>query len=425
MTRFLVAVLLCCGCQVDRSTCTDGRVNGRESDVDCGGAQCSGCGAGLVCLADTDCASGVCTLNRCVAPSCSDGARNGEETDVDCGGSCPPCEVQATCVDGLVNGGETDVDCGGPCGPCADGAACVHDADCAASSCSDGRCGALCSGPLLACGSACVDARFDPMNCGGCGMTCGSGLACLLGQCLPACGGGTRLCGGACVDPGSDPANCGGCGNPCGAGEICVGGTCFFPCPPSQVACGAVCASLDRDAQHCGACNRACPSSSACVQGTCVAGCPSPLAVCTSGQCVDPRNDPDNCGGCAMSCPPLAGAVRACSANTCVLGPCQPGFGDCNGMPQDGCEAQLGFDTANCGACNQPCAAGESCNLGRCCGALPAGSYQATCIGCEACGGLLTCICEDAMQNPTPASIPLGCPTNYVNCNGVLTCGSC
>ena len=31
----VVVLLLLSGCQVDRSTCTDGRVNGRETDVDC------------------------------------------------------------------------------------------------------------------------------------------------------------------------------------------------------------------------------------------------------------------------------------------------------------------------------------------------------------------------------------------------------
>lgn len=423
----LLFLLLSSACQVDLSTCTDGRLNGRETDLDCGGAQCAGCADGLVCLDDPDCASSVCTLNRCVGASCADGVQNGGETGVDCGGACSACPVQPSCTDGLLNGDETAPDCGGSCTRCLDGAECVRNTDCVTGVCSDGRCGggAQCGPPLLACNSACVDSRFDPSNCGGCGVTCGAGFACLLGSCMPACGGGTLPCGGTCVAAASDPANCGMCGRSCAAGEICVGGSCFQPCPAGQAACGPVCAALDRDAQHCGMCDRACPSGSACVLGVCTPGCSAPLAVCTSGQCVDPRNDPDHCGGCDQACPPVTGAARACASNTCVTGPCMPGFENCNNLPADGCEADLGFDAQNCGGCNQPCNAGESCALGVCCGMPPAGSYSATCINCQACGGVLSCLCEDAMQVLVPTMIPLGCPTDYVNCNGVLTCGSC
>ena len=159
--------------------------------------------------------------------------------------------------------------------------------------------------------------------------------------------------------------------------------------------------------------------------GDCVPGCAAPLAICDGGQCVDPRNDPAHCGGCDQFCPPGQGALPACAANVCVPGPCAPGFDDCNGLPGDGCEAQLGNDSANCGGCNVPCTASESCVFGQCCGPLPPGSYQLTCNGCEACGGLLRCICDDMAQFPTPTAAPLGCPTNYLNCNGVLKCDSC
>lgn len=421
----LFIFLMLCGCQVDSSTCTDGRVNGRETDLDCGGAQCAGCADGKVCLTDSDCANAVCTLNRCAAPSCVDGVKNGLELEVDCGGACAPCVAIASCTDAQRNGLETGVDCGGSCAPCPVGQGCVRNSDCASAVCSDGLCGGALCAPLLSCGNACVDSRFDPLNCGGCGVTCGASLACVLGQCLPACGGGTRLCGGACVDPSSDPSNCGGCGTPCGGAEICVGGMCFLPCAPGQVACGQTCASLDRDAQHCGMCGRACPLGSACVSGQCTAGCQAPLSVCASGQCVDPRNDPDNCGGCAQPCPAGGNALRACSTNVCVTGPCLPGFADCNGQAPDGCEAELGIDSANCGRCNQPCGGTETCQLGRCCGTLPSGSYQTTCVGCEACGPTLSCLCEDALQVLMPTTVPLGCPVDYSNCNGVLTCGSC
>ncbi len=43
-------------------------------------------------------------------PTCTDGLLNGTETEVDCGGDCDPCP---TCDDGIQNGDEEGVDCGG------------------------------------------------------------------------------------------------------------------------------------------------------------------------------------------------------------------------------------------------------------------------------------------------------------------------
>ncbi|WP_422105518.1 hypothetical protein [Winogradskyella sp.] len=74
-------------------TCFDGKQNGNETGVDCGG-DCQPC------------------------PSCDDGIMNGNETGVDCGG--PDCDAcPETCDDGILNNGETEIDCGGPnCPPC-------------------------------------------------------------------------------------------------------------------------------------------------------------------------------------------------------------------------------------------------------------------------------------------------------------------
>jgi hypothetical protein len=44
----------------------------------------------------------------------------------------------------------------------------------------------------------------------------------------------------------------------------------------------------------------------------------------------------------------------------CRNGPCTPGFGDCNGDPSDGCEANLVTDSRNCGTCGRLCMAGGS-----------------------------------------------------------------
>jgi hypothetical protein len=78
-------------------SCEDGRKNGNESDVDCGGS-CGKCEAGQRCNASIDCGSGgTCQSEICQVPSCSDGVRNQNETDVDCGGSCADCSNGRSC----------------------------------------------------------------------------------------------------------------------------------------------------------------------------------------------------------------------------------------------------------------------------------------------------------------------------------------
>ena len=94
-TYFVVVCLALSGCiVVESNTCADGLYNGNESDVDCGGS-CATCATGRACLSNFDCASGFCNNRICsttTTASCTDGVLNGTETDVDCGGaSCPAC----------------------------------------------------------------------------------------------------------------------------------------------------------------------------------------------------------------------------------------------------------------------------------------------------------------------------------------------
>ena len=175
------------------ATCTDGKQNNKETDVDCGGEYCKSCRLDSSCEVNKDCASGVCTEGTCSAPpcssdedcdkkngyvcdldtkacvSCKDGTKNGNETDIDCGGStvCNACAdgkscennsdctsgvcsttdficlaaVAASCTDGETNGDETDVDCGGgTCPTCGQERLCKKNADCKSGLCKDGYC---------------------------------------------------------------------------------------------------------------------------------------------------------------------------------------------------------------------------------------------------------------------------------------------
>jgi plastocyanin len=50
------------------ATCTNGRTDGDESDLDCGGS-CPACALTASCRSAADCASGVCASTRCSAPA--------------------------------------------------------------------------------------------------------------------------------------------------------------------------------------------------------------------------------------------------------------------------------------------------------------------------------------------------------------------
>jgi len=84
----------------------DGVQNGTETDVDCGGVGNARCDDALKCLVDADCKSDVCKDLadgmglRCQVPSPTDGKKNGTETDVDCGGGGgnPGCAAGKNCV---------------------------------------------------------------------------------------------------------------------------------------------------------------------------------------------------------------------------------------------------------------------------------------------------------------------------------------
>ncbi|MFO0664755.1 MAG: hypothetical protein U0174_12440 [Polyangiaceae bacterium] len=148
---------LCSGGKCTAPNATDNRTNGKETDVDCGGADATTprCASGKTCLGDSDCALKTCSKGVCSDPSGSDGKKNGTETDVDCGGpaaTTPRCHAGAKCGSGadcesnvcvgkvcmkgnpfdeVMNDDETDIDCGGTRSPgCAESKSCKVATDC-------------------------------------------------------------------------------------------------------------------------------------------------------------------------------------------------------------------------------------------------------------------------------------------------------
>lgn len=58
-----------------------------------------------------------------------------------------------------------------------------------------------------------------------------------------------------------------------------------------------------------------------------------------------------NCGGCGNTC-----AHGTCGGTQCS---CSPGFSDCDGDPKNGCEADLAADPRQCGVCGHDCEGGD------------------------------------------------------------------
>ncbi|MCL2779398.1 MAG: hypothetical protein FWD73_15500 [Polyangiaceae bacterium] len=123
-------------------TCNDKILNGDETDVDCGGSckddqgNPKGCAVGQTCAKDGDCTDGNCVDSKCSQPTSNDNKVDGNETDVDCGSSgpgidthAPKCKSTKKCI--------TNADCLS--------AGCNYDGRCAAArSCVSHRGGDTC-----------------------------------------------------------------------------------------------------------------------------------------------------------------------------------------------------------------------------------------------------------------------------------------
>jgi hypothetical protein len=347
--------------------------------------ECGSCPSGQQCGGGgvNKCGNTVCTPKSCL------------EVGAACGWASDQCGMA--------------LDCGGCAPPLACGAAGKPN-ECG---CEPKTCGAL----GAACGTA-PDTCGGSVECGTCpaGETCGGGGAantCGTGSCVAkTCAEAGAACGVA-SDGCSKVISCGACP----AGETCGGGGEANQCGCTPKSCEqlqADCGELDTGCGtvDCGTCaaGDTCGSGGTANQCGCVCALPHAVTTCKSGKCsllvchagwgdcdaveangceADVSADSSNCGQCSAVCA-LPNATSTCAASKCAVVACQAGFGDCNAQPDDGCETSLGTDIGNCGACGAGCVlanATSKCSSGSCavtaCNAGFADCNGAAADGCE------------------------------------------
>jgi hypothetical protein len=211
----------------------------------------------------------------------------------------------------------------------------------------------------------------------------------------------------------------------------CIAGTCGFTCETGFADCSPLmpgCESSLIAPETCGNCETECTDATPLCgsDGRCTATCSGSLEDC-SGSCVNTGTDAEHCGGCEQPCE-IPNATARCRSSTCEIDTCEAGWGDCNLMVGDGCEARL--DTpANCGSCGAACDpahATESCGGGTC--------AILTCeTGWDDCDRSVTNGCETRLDTnmncgacASPCPAPIGSHTD-VDCDAstlecVYTC---
>ena len=191
--------------------------------------------------------------------------------------------------------------------------------------------------------------------------------------------------------------------------------------------CTGIYTLLTGDPANCGSCGNGCPSNQTCLSGACgpPGGCGSGQTLC-SGQCVSLQNNLNNCGACGTVCQQYPNSSPVCSSGVCSL-VCQAGYGNCDGILSNGCEANLQTDPNNCGGCGVACQSGQSCVSGVC--QMGCATGQTLCPGnhcaylqsdpnnCGTCGD----VCPSGPQSYplcTNGQCILQCQSGYGNCDG-------
>ena len=427
--------------------CSNGLRESTEADVDCGGTCRQSqplCSLGSMCVANDDCDSYQCsTMRRCI--SCSDGVLNGAETDIDCGGDvCDVCadaqrcdadsdcssqncagggeghRACSSCLNGIRDGLEADVDCGAVCPTqCLDDRRCYTDDDCISMHCnSNGLCtrvdpASTCSDGFQREHETCIDGGGP--QCNALGLHCGHGAACDVDD---DCQSGHCDADGVCVSCADEQRNgdetdidcggsrCGQCadGNSCMLPTDCVNQACWFR---NGASTSGTCYSHSngiRDGDE------TCPdgggpnSGTACANGEdcsvdsdCISSKCAPTCTESASESIDA-----DLGACAavselddaIACQAVMGSIRTTTAVCTYSGPynkvCQMQHPEitCNDNVQGQLETDIDCGGDACrsrgGTClpGQQCSLDADCEIGSICSPVESGSQLCVSLGC-------------------------------------------
>ncbi len=240
----------------------------------------------------------------------------------------------------------------------------------------------------------CETNGHDIYNCGGCNISCvvpNAVSACNVTSCsLVSCEEGFGNCDGirtnGCeINTDTNPDYCGNCLTDCNvphaAQQGCEDGICqALACNEPYGDCdgngpNGCETDLTGSVDHCGACGHACnyPNATAtCVDGECqLSACDDGYGDCdgiSNNGCETRLDTANNCGSCALACPDQVDhGTASCLDGRCQSTSCETGYMDCNEDGRDGCEVYVdGSDVNNCGYCGQGCEDPPSNGVGIC-----------------------------------------------------------